>query len=126
MRNRIETKELENLRLIARPYDEQADKISAQLKTAGVEQKAGDHIASEQDLLSLLEANLGTAIMPETSSRSSNLRGIEVDGFSLRREVSLYAVAGRERPAAATGLMRLLRSADWSTMMPFEHVAEKA
>ncbi len=118
MRNRVEMKELANLRLISRPYDEQADKLAAQLRTAGVEQKAGDHVLSEHDLLSLLEGNLGAAIMPETARANSNLRGVAVDGLSLRRVVSLYAVAGRERPAAATGLMKLLRAADWSTALP--------
>ena len=64
-------------------------------------------------LLSLLEANLGAALMPETARSGNNLRGVSVDGLDLRRPVSLYAVAGRERSAAATGLMKLLRAADW-------------
>jgi hypothetical protein len=43
---------------------------------------------------------------------------VAVDGLGLRRQVSLYAVAGRERSAAAGGLMKLLRAADWSMMRP--------
>jgi DNA-binding transcriptional LysR family regulator len=117
-RNRIEMKELVSLRLVSRPYDEKADELVAQLRAAGVEQKAVDHILLEQDLVSLLEANLGAAIMPETASASNALRGVAVDGLSLRRAVSLYAVAGRERSAAAAGLMKLLRAADWSMMRP--------
>jgi DNA-binding transcriptional LysR family regulator len=117
-RNRIEIKELANLRLVSRPYDEHADELMAQLRTAGVDPKSVDHMLLEQDLLSLLEANLGAAIMPDTASANSNLRGVAVDGLGLRRSVSLYAVAGRERSAAATGLMKLLRAADWSMMRP--------
>jgi DNA-binding transcriptional LysR family regulator len=118
MRNRIELGELANLRLVSRPYDEMAGELAAQLQAGGVEQKAAEHILLEPDLISLLEANLGAAIMPETASAHSNLRGVAVDGLGLRRQVSLYAVAGRERSAAAGGLMKLLRAADWSMMRP--------
>ena len=119
MRNRIALNELAKTRLISRPYNEQASAFEALLRTAGVEQKAGDHVLSDQDLLSLLETNLGAALMPETARSGNNLRGVSVDGLDLRRPVSLYAVAGRERSAAATGLMKLLRAADWSTVLPF-------
>jgi len=119
MRNRIGMNELAKLRLISRPYNEQASELDALLRTAGVEQKTGDHILSDQDLLSLLEANLGAALMPETARSGNNLRGISIDGLTLRRPVSLYAVAGRERSAAATALMKLLRAADWSMVSPF-------
>jgi hypothetical protein len=56
--------------------------------------------------------------MPETARSGNNLRGVAIDGLDLRRPVSLYAVAGRERSVAATGLMKLLRAADWSTALP--------
>ena len=125
MRNRIGLNELAEIRLISRPYNEQAGEFDALLRTAGVEQKTGDHILSDQDLLSLLEANLGAALMPETARGGNNLRGVAVDGLVLRRPVSLYAVAGRERSAAATGLMKLLRAADWSAVLPFAAKTKK-
>jgi DNA-binding transcriptional LysR family regulator len=118
MRNRVGLDELAKLRLITRPYNEQAEELAALLLSAGIEQKTGDHITSDQDLLGLLEANVGAAIMPESARATSNLRGIAVDGLTLRRPVLLYAVAGRERSPAATGLMKLLRAADWSTPPP--------
>jgi DNA-binding transcriptional LysR family regulator len=125
MRNRIGINELAKLRLISRPYNEQASELDALLRTAGVEQKSGDHILSDQDLLSLLEANLGAALMPETARSGNTLRGVAVDGLNLRRPVLLYAVAGRERSAAATGLMKLLRAADWSAVSPYTAKAKK-
>ena len=88
MRNRIGLSELAKIRLISRPYNEQASEFDALLRTAGVEQKTGDHIVSDQDLLSLLEANLGAALMPETARGGNNLRGVSVDGLNLRRPVS--------------------------------------
>ena len=56
-------------------------------------------VASDHDLLSLLEANLGIAIMPQSARGSSALRGVMIDGLALKRSVSLYAVAGRQRNA---------------------------
>jgi DNA-binding transcriptional LysR family regulator len=125
MRNRVGLNELANIRLISRPYNEQAGEFDIMLRKAGVEQKTGDHIVSDQDLLSLLEANLGAALMPETARSGNNLRGVAIDGLDLRRPVSLYAVAGRERSVAATGLMKLLRAADWSTALPFAAKTKK-
>ena len=118
MRNRVSLAEIADARLMSRPYCEQADELGAVLRDAGIEQKTGDHILSDQDLLSLLEANVGIALMPETARGHAALRGVAVDGVGLRRSVSLYAVAGRGRSAAATGLMKLLRAADWTALLP--------
>jgi DNA-binding transcriptional LysR family regulator len=117
-RNRIAVAELASQRLIGRSYCEQAEELASLLRAKGVEQKAGEHVVSDQDLVALLEANVGAAIMPESARAGRNLRAVAVDGLALRRPVSLYAVAGRERSAAATGMMKLLRAADWSAQMP--------
>ena len=103
-----------------------ADELDAVLRTAGIEQKTGDHILSDQDMLSLLEANVGIALMPESARGHAALRGVAVDGIRLRRSVSLYAVAGRSRSAAANGLMKLLRAADWTTLLPVARPAPSA
>jgi hypothetical protein len=49
---------------------------------------------------------------PETLKRTTN-----VDGLDIRRTVHLYGVAGRERTAVASAVMRMLRSADWSAVL---------
>ena len=36
--------------------------------------------------------------------------------MDMSRTVNVYAVAGRQRTTAATGLIRLLRAADWPTL----------
>lgn len=118
MRNRVSLAEITDARLLSRPYCEQADELDAVLRNAGIEQKTGDHILSDQDLLSLLEANVGIALMPETARGHAALRGVAVDGVGLRRSVSLYAVAGRGRSAAANALTKLLRAADWTALLP--------
>ena len=114
MRNSLKFADLARLRLLSRPYCEQAAELAAVLKQQGIDEKTGDRILSDQDLMALLRANLGTSIMPESTVGDADLRLLPVDGLALRRMVSLYAVAGRERTPAAAALMKLLRAADWS------------
>jgi DNA-binding transcriptional LysR family regulator len=112
-RNALKFADLGNLRLLSRHYCEQAVELAAILEAQGVAQKSGDRILSDQDLMALLQANLGASVMPE-SAVGDELRLLPIDGLALRRTVSLYAVAGRERSPAAAALLKLLRAADWS------------
>ena len=66
-------------------------------------------MVSEDDYLVLLEANLGVGLMPESTVRSNRLTCLPVSGLDLSRTVSVYAVAGRQRSAAASAFIRLLR-----------------
>ena len=68
-----------------------------------------DAIASDHDLMALLAANVGVAIMPLSARTTDTVRFLPVDDLELSRPVVLYAVAGRQRSAAATALLRLLR-----------------
>ena len=117
-RNQARFKDVAAQNLFRRPYCEQAAELDALLKSNNIEQRSGDQILSDQDLISVLQANVGASIMPITARGNSPVRSIKVEGLTLRRSVSLYAVAGRERSAAASGLMKLLRAADWSLLLP--------
>ncbi len=114
MRNAVPLQELADARLLARCYCEQAAEIADVLSAHGITQRAGDQIASDHDLVALLDADIGVSIMPYSALSSGRLRGISVLGLELQRSVYLYAVSGRQRSAAATGLIKLLRAADWS------------
>jgi DNA-binding transcriptional LysR family regulator len=114
LRNTLTFSDVARLRLLPRPYCEQAAELAAVLKQQGIREKPGDLILSDQDLMALLRANLGASIMPESAVGDGDLRLLPIDGLALRRAVSLYAVAGRERTPAAAALMKLLRAADWS------------
>jgi len=114
LRNALKFSDLARLRLLSRPYCEQAAEVAAALKAQGIDEKTGDQILSDQDLIALLRANLGASIMPESAAGDGDLRLLPIDGLTLRRTVSLYAVAGRERTPAAAALTKLLRAADWS------------
>ena len=71
-------------------------------------------MVSEHDLMQLADAELGIGVVPQSTPCPESLRRLRVDGFDITRTVSLYAVAGRERTAPATALMKLLRARDWS------------
>ena len=114
MRNGLTFADLANQRLISRPYCEHAAEFAALLKAHGIEQKSGDNIMSDQDLVALLQANVGVSIMPQSTLRNNDLHQLPVEGLALRRNVSLYGVAGRERSLAAAALVKLLRAANWS------------
>jgi len=51
--------------------------------------------------------------VPDTSPIPETLTRAPVEGLDARRTVNLYGVAGRERTAVASAVVRLLRGADW-------------
>ena len=114
LRNTLGFGDLARQRLISRPYCEQAAEFAEMLKAQGIDQKSGDNILSDQDIIALLQANLGISVMPQSAVRNSDLHQLPIEGLALRRAVSLYAVAGRERTPAAATLVKLLRASDWS------------
>jgi DNA-binding transcriptional LysR family regulator len=64
-------------------------------------------------LIALIESDLGVALAPR-SSCPGTLKQAPVKGVELRRTVYLYGVAGRQRTAVASTIMKMLRAADWS------------
>ena len=112
-RNAIDPKDLAGERLIVRTDCEVTDDFTNFLQTQQVHPKISHKLVSEQDYLVLLEANLGVGVMPESAVRSTHLSCVPVSGLDLSRTVSLYAVVGRQRSAAASTFIKLLRSSDW-------------
>lgn len=113
MRNRVEFKHLEGERLLHRSYCEMAAPLSEIVRSHGLCESAGDRIGSDHDLLSLLDANVGVAILPNSAPLSERLCRIGIDGLELERTVYVYAVSGRERSAASSALIKLMRIIDW-------------
>jgi DNA-binding transcriptional LysR family regulator len=101
-------------RLLVRSYCEQADQLAALLRERDIKLAAGHHVASEQDLGTLIDSNLGIAIAPLSTNVSSAVRHIPIEGLDFARTVFVYSVAGRPHPAPAAVLLKQLRSADWS------------
>jgi len=98
---------------LSRSYCEHAAALSRSLREHGVAVDRNHEISSERDLIELLEADIGIAVVPHTASLPATLKRSAVEGLDSRRTVHLYGVAGRERTAVASAVMRMLRGSDW-------------
>ena len=63
--------------------------------------------------MALLEAGVGAG-SPRSTKAPDTLLRLMVDKLELNRTVYLYGVAGRQRTAVASTLMKMLRACDWS------------
>ena len=111
---------LEDLRteqLLSRSYCEHGASLSRSLREHGVPVDRNHEISSERDLIELLEADIGIAVVPHTASLPSTLKRSVVEGLDSRRTVHLYGIAGRERTAVASTVMRMLRGSDWQQFL---------
>jgi DNA-binding transcriptional LysR family regulator len=112
--NRLTIDQLRNERILSRSYCEVVSSLHSLLREHGVTSRIAHHVASEEDLRALVEAKAGVAIVPEGLRVSCPLKHVHVHDLDLKCAVHVYAVAGRERTAVASTLLKLLRSADWS------------
>ena len=112
-RSNIEFDDLRPEQLLSRNYCEHSMRIAASLREHGIDVDHSHEICSERDLIELVEADIGVAMMPRTSPVPESLKRTTVAGLDTRRTVNLYGVAGRQRTAVASAVMRLLRGADW-------------
>src|SRR5215510_744562 len=112
-RDHVEFADLRSEQLLSRHYCEHAERINNSLREHGLDVDRKHEICSERDLIELLEADIGVAVIPHTATMPKTLKRHPVDGLDARRTVHLYGVAGRERTAVAAAMMRMLRGADW-------------
>lgn len=110
----IDFADLQGERLLTRTYCEMADHLNARLKGEGIASPSSHEVASERDLLHLVENNFGVAIVPQSTCVSSTIKRIPIPSLQISRTVFIYAVAGRPRSAAATTFIKQLRAADWA------------
>jgi DNA-binding transcriptional LysR family regulator len=98
--------------ILARPYSGEYEQLVALLRANGIDDPPGHQMAAEDDIITLLEANAGVAILPRNARRPESICAIEVDGLDLDRTVYLYEVAGRRHLPAVAGLIRVIRARD--------------
>ena len=123
-RDRIDVEDLRSEQLLSRKYCEGSDQLNTSLRENGIDVERNHEIASERDLIELVEADIGIAVMPLTSPIPSTLKRAPVGGLDARRTVQLYGVAGRERTAVASAIMRMLRGADWQQFLNRDESAD--
>jgi DNA-binding transcriptional LysR family regulator len=110
---RVSIGDLAGQRLIARGHCESGVAIAKRLAEVSVLVNSAGNVASDQDMLALINANLAVGILPQTARVGDRLMAIALSDLSITRTVTLYTVAGRERAPAASGLIRLLRAYDY-------------
>ena len=103
---------IEQNSLIKRPYCENYPAFEAALSALGVTPENRHEVSDDEDAASLAGGRMGVAIMPESFARLSGQPMTAIDGVDLTRKVEIYGVSGRQRSAAASGLVKLLRAAD--------------
>jgi DNA-binding transcriptional LysR family regulator len=111
----IEFDQLQQQRFLRRVYCENAEQASAILRDHNIDVDRGCEVASEQDLLTLLEAQFGVAIAPKSLRTPATLSRMPIEGLELSRTVYVYGVAGRQRTPVASAMLKMLRAYDWST-----------
>jgi DNA-binding transcriptional LysR family regulator len=109
----LDFEDLRSEQMLSRNYCEHTGRVSTSLRAHGLDIDHSHEISSERDLIELLEAEIGVAVIPDTSPIPRSLKRMTVEGLDARRTVHLYGVAGRERTAVASAVMRMLRGADW-------------
>lgn len=119
-RDTIGFKELASETLLVNTGCEMAEQLSARLAANGILDDAAHQAATQEDLLTLVKANVGVAVIPG-GVEMSGLRRIKLRELNLARVVSAYVVAGRRRSVACATLLNMLRSADWSYVAAPEH-----
>ena len=84
------------------------------LRAQDIDVERRHETGAEFDLIALLEAGVGVALLPRSTKAPDTLLRLMVEKLELNRTVYLYGVAGRQRTAVASTLMKMLRACDWS------------
>ncbi len=110
----INVEDLRQERFLRSAHCERTEKLASLLRSHDLDLGNGHELTSERDLITLLEADFGVAFAPLSMSCPNTLKQASVGGIELDRSVYLYGVAGRERTAVASAVLKMLRAADWS------------
>jgi DNA-binding transcriptional LysR family regulator len=110
----IELDDLKPEWFLLRSHCEKCEELAGLLRAKGLNADHRHEVSSDQDLLALLEANIGIGFLPRTVGAPQTLVRTVVKGFDLSRTVCLYGVAGRQRTPVASTFMKMLRAANWS------------
>jgi DNA-binding transcriptional LysR family regulator len=113
-RQAISVDDLRQERLMIRTYADTTDKLLDLLRARDFDITRFHEVTADGDLLSLLEAGVGVALAPRSTQSPATLTRIAVEDLALTRTVTLYGVAGRQRTAVASAMMKMLRAYDWS------------
>ncbi len=109
----ISLDDLRRERFLLRSHCEKCTELGDMLRANGLNADHRHEVSSDQDLVALLEANIGIGFLPRTVNAPGALLRTSVRGIELARTVCLYGVAGRQRTPIAATFMKMLRAAKW-------------
>jgi DNA-binding transcriptional LysR family regulator len=101
-------------RLMVRTYCETTPMLLELLRAREFDVTRFHEVSTDVDMISLLEAGLGVALVPRSTQSPASVMRITVTDVDLKRTIHLYGVAGRQRTAVAAAMMKMLRAYDWS------------
>jgi DNA-binding transcriptional LysR family regulator len=104
-------------RFLLRNHCERCADLAKLLVENGLNADHRHEVSSDQDLVALLDANLGIGFLPRTVTTPPSLVRVTVPALKMERTVCLYGVAGRQRTPIATTFMKMLRAAKWSSKL---------
>jgi len=110
----VELEVLRGERMMIRTYCETTPSLLDLLRGHEFDVGRFHEVSAEADLLSLLEAGFGVAFVPNSAPSPATLTRLTVSGIELERTIYLYGVAGRQRTAVASSMMKMLRAYDWT------------
>lgn len=113
-RSSLDAEDIAHEPIVRCGYCEHAENTAAVLAARNLDVRHGHDVTSPRDLVALVEAGFGVAVIPRSDRIPATVTRMTINGIDLRRSVYLYGVAGRERSAAASAMMKLVRAADWS------------
>ena len=116
-RDTAEFKDLASETLLINTRCEMIGELRACLEANGILETAAHQVATQEDLLALVKADLGVAIIPVGAMETNGLNRIPLKQLNLVRRVSVYTVAGRRRAIACSALFNMLRAGDWGFNM---------
>jgi DNA-binding transcriptional LysR family regulator len=98
-RNSIQLSDVRGEALLMRIYCEYFESLSSMLRSHGFPIDRVHEMPSERDLEAFLQQGFGVAFVPQSMLFSNCVKRVPVTGLDLRRNVSLYGVAGRQTHA---------------------------
>src|SRR5206468_2300903 len=84
-RDKIDFNDLRTEQLLSRNYCEHGARVNSSLREHGLDVDRSHEIASERDLIELLEADIGVAVVPDTASIPPTLTQAALCGGNSRK-----------------------------------------
>lgn len=111
----VDFQELAGLTVLSRSYCEHRAEFVALYESCDLRINSDHMVPSDQELVALVEANLGIAFVPASTSCPNTVQRLDLNGVDCRRLVNLYSVSGRQRSQAGITLMEYLRATNWGS-----------